>query len=68
MPIGICKKCKHATNSCTSNYWSAKDNIPTECYGSFVDGKWVKGCAYDLASEFNKSFVNGLIKNSKEKG
>ncbi len=48
MPIAICKTCNRFTNSTTSNYWFAKDHIPTECYVAWNDeGKPEKGCGYN---------------------
>ncbi len=55
MPNAKCTGCDRLTNSATSNYISdtefdhrtPKDvGVVTECYAAFVDGKWVKGCAY----------------------
>lgn len=67
MPAGICRGCNRITNSTTSNWWDTdtKDHA-TECYASMVDGKWVKGCAYDKMDRSNKyslvHFVDTLIK------
>ena len=55
MPSGICIGCNRVTNSTLSNWWFTDTfDHATECYASFVDGRWVKGCAYDKLDRSNK--------------
>lgn len=49
------------TNSATSNWWE-KGGKPSECYGAFAEGKWLRGCAFDSADEETQEFVNKLIR------
>ena len=73
MPTAICK-CGKKTNSATSNYWKVyqdnptalNDVIPTECYAAIEFGKWVKGCWFDEASDFDKRFAITVIERDKE--
>ena len=66
MPSGICGGCSRITNSTTSDWWfTATRDHATECYAAFVDGKWVKGCAYDKLDRREKyspiHFADSLI-------
>ena len=64
MSTANCKKCGGLTNSTTSDYWFAKDNIPTECYAKFVEGKWVKGCTEP--PEYEKDWIAHILGKDKE--
>ena len=70
MSITKCVNCGRTTNSATSNYFSNTEMdgktkkeicIVTRCYAAFVNGKWVKGCAYDDIDPMRKSMVDHLI-------
>lgn len=64
MAIGICQGCGKQTNSAVSNWIDGRERDPEkpiECYAAYVDGKWVKGCAYHKAIWFMKSYVDKLI-------
>ena len=68
MPAGFCRGCKRITNSVTSNWWDLKNfGKPTMCWGAYVKGQWVKGCAYDKASDVSRVIVDKLIRLNKKK-
>jgi len=60
MPVVTCSSCGGTTNTAVSNYVT-KGKDPMVCYAKWVDGVWVKGCGYDDADPYNKSFVDKLI-------
>ena len=53
MPSETCKGCNRITNSAASDYWFAKDHIPTMCYIAWEEDpitkklKAVEGCAFN---------------------
>ena len=61
MPTPICKTCGSQTNSACSNFHKHRGKRVTKCYAAFKDGKWIKGCGFDNASDFNKAFAMSLI-------
>ena len=73
MPVVTCNKCGNKTNSATSDYWTevekAGSTIPevraTKCYAAFVDGRWVRGCSFAEADEFNRRFALKVIARAK---
>lgn len=68
MPIGTCVGCGRTTNSATSNWWRTNSDgvgAATECYAAFVNGQWIRGCAYARADPLTKGFVDKLIKAQK---
>ncbi len=73
MPALTCENCGSITNTTVSEFDFGKfsfdipelENKAIKCYGKWKDGKWSKGCAYDDADNFCKSFVNSLIKDNK---
>lgn len=56
----ICS-CGHKTNPAVSNCWDVECQADMICHARIIDGKWVKGCAYDGASEDNKHFADRVI-------
>lgn len=34
---------------------------PTECYARLYRGKWIYGCSYKKASEFDQKFARDII-------
>jgi len=67
MPVATCK-CGRLTNSATSDFWeqyrlgiSLDEVRPTRCYARRENGKWIKGCAFDEASEFDQKFALDII-------
>jgi len=66
MPAIPCKGCGRTTNTAVSDHLSGTINEEAaECYAAFVDGKWVKGCGYDNALDFQKSYATKIIANQK---
>ena len=64
MSVGTCQGCGRVTNSAVSNWIDSRERNPEkpmECYAAYVDGVWVKGCAYHKAIWFMKSFVDKLL-------
>ncbi len=70
MSITYCTSCGRLTNSATSNYildtemdgkTSKECGVVTSCYAAFVDGKWVKGCVYNILDVNTKNLMNRLI-------
>jgi len=51
MPAVKCAKCGGDTNTAVSNYWEDRreDGKAHYCYLRVEDGKWVKGCGFELA-------------------
>ena len=66
MPVATCR-CGKVTNSTTSNYWDTPKRKPTKCYAAFVNGKWVKGCAFSKLRKgsFARAFANSVINGSQ---
>jgi hypothetical protein len=64
MPAIRCSKCGGFTNTAVSNWLEPKireDKKAYECYAKVVNGKWIKGCAYDNCDPYTKSSVDKLI-------
>lgn len=65
MPLATCSSCGRPTNSTCSDYWTAKEHKPTECYAAFdvKARRWVRGCALDRLprDSFEYGFAHGLI-------
>jgi len=61
MPIVICKGCGKKTNTACSKFNRGKP--PNECYAAYDDKnkKWIKGCGFENASNFEKAFAMHLI-------
>ena len=63
MSIIDCPNCGNKTNTavCTE-LW---DKEKARCVAKIEDGKFVKGCGYDVASEFDRNFANKQIKRTQ---
>jgi hypothetical protein len=60
----VCQNCGRETDSELSNWLgslSRNPEKPIECYAAFVNGIWVKGCAYEKAIWRMKSLVDVTI-------
>jgi hypothetical protein len=61
-----CVGCGRMTNTAVSNHIYNKQGKADSCYAAFVNGEWVKGCGFNEASDFDKSFALKLIQNAIE--
>lgn len=62
MPSFICESCGSVTNIACSNAHEHRCTKVTKCYAKYIHrNKWVKGCAFDEASDFNKAYAMSLI-------
>lgn len=62
MPTLKCASCGRDTNTAVSDHIDRHDGKASRCYAAHVpDVGWVKGCAYDDASEFMRRFVDRMI-------
>ena len=68
MPGIKCQSCGRWTNTAVSEHFGifGDDNEATECYAAFVDGHWVKGCAYDKASSYMVAMLADMLKGSSD--
>lgn len=58
-------RCGNMTNTCVSE-WESPQGPAEECYASFKDGEWVKGCSYNKTPHYMKQSVDSLIDRSKK--
>ena len=62
MPTLICKSCGSTTNSvCSKTFILRRKMVADKCYAAFKNDKWVKGCDFDNATDFNKAYAMSLI-------
>ncbi len=64
MPVIKCAGCGRTTNTAVSSHIDRKpyDGKADECYLAAGEGKrWMKGCAYDRADAFTKTFCDKLL-------
>lgn len=63
MPIIICAKCGRATNTAVSDHINRKpyDGKADRCFVAHEDGRWVKGCSYDDANEYEKHYADKVL-------
>lgn len=62
MPVVTCPNCGATTNTAVATaWWEPKE---ARCTGKFVDGKWERGCGYDTAPDFDKAYVDKLIRGN----
>lgn len=65
MPAIKCKGCGRLTNTATSKF--NRGNPPEVCYAAYDESnKWIKGCGYDNAPDFEKKFAKVLIGDNHE--
>lgn len=58
-----CRQCGSTTNTALCDHINSKDDMADRCFAKFDFSTvaWVKGCAYDEASEFEKAFADKCI-------
>ena len=65
MPIVNCPRCGAKTNTAIcAGWWDVENREKAKCTGKIVDGKYEKGCGYETASDFDRKFVDGLLKKN----
>lgn len=64
MPAIKCKGCGRLTNTATSKF--NRGNPPEVCYAAYENDKWVKGCGFEDAPEFEKNFAKSFIGGGHE--
>jgi len=74
MPAVTCLRCNRTTNTALCDWINCEKNkelkgadfpkYADRCYASWVDGKWVKGCAWDDedANPYTKASVANFLK------
>jgi len=68
MPIVKCVLCGYRTNTAVSSHLDANSGEANGCYARLdKDGKWAKGCNYNFADVFEKTFANNIINTDWEK-
>lgn len=69
MPAVKCR-CGAVTNSALSEYWTRENQAVNEadgCYAKWVNGKYEKGCLYDLTpvNAFMRKMADRMIKEDQ---
>jgi len=65
MPSCTCTRCGYQTNSAVSDFWTPLGLVfAYGCYARVENDVWVKGCEYEHADPFTKSFVGKLLGKS----
>jgi len=60
-----CRKCGGITNTALCDWLNSKDDMADECYLTFVNRKWEKGCSYDSADPLEKEVIGHLLKDQE---
>ena len=60
-----CHNCGAKTNTAVAQWLNPrrKDGKANFCYLSWLNGKWVKGCAYSRADIFIRPRIDDMLKN-----
>ena len=63
----ICDNCGRQTNTALCDWVNREphDGRADRCFLAYVDGEWVKGCAYDDANGFEKHYPDTILSETQ---
>ena len=71
MPVITCENCGSVTNTAVADWVNRKtyDNKADRCFLKWVNGRWEKGCSYDVdKAHYKCTFAQKILKDQESTG